>query len=231
MTPSPCHSWLSATQNSPPDSCFGLLKQKFRKTFVQTLEDMANVVTTSAICNKVELVGHEDGIPIIPTYDWSSCFAENCNKITGIKQYQHFTVKRSKPGKIYCCTTSDAEPTEVNLLKNDTWNPSSTNLPSVIHPKGLDAKRQWYLYDQICPYCNGEAKNKTCPMPTCPKPCSSTPGSPAPPHPRTTLSTTRNVSATSKSPPTSPRPPPSKKQRVCKTCLQHGHNSRTCNRQ
>ena len=52
-----------------PDSCFGLLKQRFRKCHVQTLQDMANVVTTSATCNNVEVVGWEDGVPIIPTYD------------------------------------------------------------------------------------------------------------------------------------------------------------------
>ena len=52
-----------------PDSCFGLLKQQFRRTAVNTLHNIANVVRRSAECNKVETIGWEDGVPLIPTYD------------------------------------------------------------------------------------------------------------------------------------------------------------------
>ena len=67
-----------------PDSCFGLFKQKFRNTPVNTLQEIADVVTQSAVCNHVEVVGWEDGVPLIPTYNWSSFFAVNMNKLTGI---------------------------------------------------------------------------------------------------------------------------------------------------
>ena len=40
-----------------PDTCFGLLKQKFRKTDVDSLDDFATVVEQSASVNKSQLVG------------------------------------------------------------------------------------------------------------------------------------------------------------------------------
>ena len=42
----------------------------------------------------------------------------------------------------------------------------------IVTPKGLDAQRQWYLYEQIRPFCHSNlAKDITCPKPTVSKPC------------------------------------------------------------
>ena len=84
-----------------PDSCFGLLKQQFRKTCVDTLKDLSDVVEKSASCNTVEMVGWEDGIPLIPTYNWQSYFADKMVKVKGIKNYQHFTFTNSKKGQFF----------------------------------------------------------------------------------------------------------------------------------
>ncbi len=40
-----------------PDWCFGLLKQRFRHTFVSSLQDLADVITQSADVNEVQFVG------------------------------------------------------------------------------------------------------------------------------------------------------------------------------
>jgi hypothetical protein len=42
-------------------------------------------------------------------------------------------------------------------------------MPSELPRKGLDAMRQWYLYQEIRPLCYGN-KDITCPKPTVPKP-------------------------------------------------------------
>ena len=43
--------------------------------------------------------------------------------------------------------------------------------PNKIIPTGLDAKRQWYLYDEIRPFCSTNlAKDSTCPKPLVPRP-------------------------------------------------------------
>ena len=49
-----------------PDWCFGLLKQKFRKTLVGCLEDLVRVVDQSACKNSATLVGREDGTIPMP---------------------------------------------------------------------------------------------------------------------------------------------------------------------
>ena len=51
-----------------PDWCFGLVKQKFRKTEVGCLNESAKVVEESASVNIAQLVGTQDGKVIIPTY-------------------------------------------------------------------------------------------------------------------------------------------------------------------
>ena len=89
-----------------PDSCFGLLKQKFRRTRVETLEDMAKVVRGSAVCNEVEIVGR-DGTVNVPTYDWCSHFAPHLKKVSGIKQYQHFSFVKGSEGMVKCKVVSD----------------------------------------------------------------------------------------------------------------------------
>ena len=48
------------------DSISLSFKQQFRRTAVNTLQDIADVVTQSAVCNEVEVVGWEDGVPLIP---------------------------------------------------------------------------------------------------------------------------------------------------------------------
>ncbi len=69
-----------------PDSCFGLLKRTFRRTAVNTLQDLCDVVTQSAACNKVEVVGWEDGVLLIATYNWSTYFSAYMDKVIGIKK-------------------------------------------------------------------------------------------------------------------------------------------------
>ena len=74
-----------------PDTCFGLLKQNFRKTDVDSLDDFATVVEKSAFVNESQLVGNTNGEVIVPTYDWKSYFVAFYKKIDRIKVYFHFT--------------------------------------------------------------------------------------------------------------------------------------------
>ena len=54
-----------------PDWCFGLFTQKFRRTEVGCLEDIATCVEASASVNKAQLVGTSSGEILVPTYDWA----------------------------------------------------------------------------------------------------------------------------------------------------------------
>ena len=217
-----------------PDSCFGLLKQRFRRTHVQCLNDIVQVVEQSASVNKARLVGNEAGEVFVPTYDWLSYFVERFRKLSGIKKYHQFLFSSSKPGEVICKEYSDSPGETVKLLKNQ-WKPIATDLPPVLQPSGLSADRQWYLYDKIRPFCGLGFKDITCPLPEVPRsnrtpditPVVSPVSSP-------TRGGSQQISTTAsdKSHTTQERTessPPAKRARICTNCGRPGHNRRTCN--
>lgn len=153
-----------------PDWCFGLLKQKFRRTFVSSLDDLEQVVNTSADCNYAQLVGTQDGEVVVPMYSWSTHFEQHFRKLPGIKKYQHYTFSSLQPGKVTFKEYSDSESCTFNLLTDD-WNPSASELPPVIMPTGLSLERQWYLYNEIREFCRTGTDHLVCPCPTLPQQC------------------------------------------------------------
>ena len=198
-----------------PDWCFGLLKQRFRKTPVNSLKDIEEVVDGSAVVNISQLVGNQSGEVIVPTYDWSTYFGQHFSKIPSIKAQHHFLFSHVKPGVVRAKQLLDSDEVEHNLCQRKDWVPSFNELPPLIAPKGLSMERKWYLYQKIRDFCSPESKDLVCPYPG-PGPC--------PPSPRL--------------PPPSPTPsdvPPSpcpsalgRKRRTCGHCGDEGNNSRTC---
>ena len=68
-----------------PDWCFGLFKQRYRRTFVSSLNDIANVVNSSADVNVAQLVGTQEGEPIVPTYNWASFLGDQLQDCASAK--------------------------------------------------------------------------------------------------------------------------------------------------
>ena len=58
----------------------------------------------------------------------------------------------STPGCVFVLEHSDSPEIKIDLFKVP-WNPLQEELPAVVPPKGLSAKRQWYLHEQIRPFC------------------------------------------------------------------------------
>ena len=77
----------------------------------------------------------------------------------------HFHFTRSHPGSVIIKNASDESETEIDLLKDVSWNPSKDDLPPVINPPGLPLKRQWYLYNKLREFCPDDAKDLVCPLP------------------------------------------------------------------
>ena len=197
-----------------PDWCFGLFKRQFRRTNIGSLRAIAQVVNDSAECNVPQLVCDENGGTIVPTYDWTNFFAPHLKKLIGIKKYHHFRFTSSEPGVVYVKEHADTAEVRMDLNKSSPpWVPDKDELPSVVSPKGLSAERQWYLYDHIRPFCPDSDKDITCPLPTCPNPRS-----------------TRGTPARDATPAPDPDTvePQAKRKRLCGTCRQEGHNSRSC---
>ena len=64
-----------------PDWCFGLLKQRFRRTRVGCLADLEQVVNISAEANVAQLVGTQSGEGAVQTHSWTSMFAGRLKKL------------------------------------------------------------------------------------------------------------------------------------------------------
>lgn len=190
-----------------PDWCFGLFKRLYRRTRIGSLQTIAEVVEKSAECNAAQLVVEDDGRVIVPTYNWTDFFATRFKKIPGIKKLHHFRFPSTECGVVYTKLQSDGKETKVKLLKDPSAEVDVNELPSVVQPKGLSTERQWYLHDQIREFCPENDRDVTCPLPSVPRPVSrqNTP-----------------------EPPQSPEVPQPKRRRVCGSCREVGHNSRTC---
>ena len=103
------HFMITGHTKFSPDTCFGLVKRKFRKADVSSLDDLARVVEESAACNICQLVGTQDGSTIMPSRDWAGFFSSHFRRLDGIKQYHHFRFERDHPGVVFLKKTAMAE--------------------------------------------------------------------------------------------------------------------------
>ena len=82
-----------------PDWCFGLPKQKLRRTKVDCLKDIVDTVNNSANVNFAQEVGSQMGEVIVPTYNWQGLFSSNFKQIPSIKKWHQFKIKKDIKGK------------------------------------------------------------------------------------------------------------------------------------
>ena len=187
--------------------CFGLLKQRFRKSVVTTLEDLCICVEESADVNIAQLVGTHDGHNIVRTYDWANFLANYFKKLQGIKSYHHFFLCKENPGVVHVKKLNDQPSQPFRILTSEVF-PTATEMPLPVEPKGFSLEREWYLYDQIREFCEEGKQDLLCPLPSRPRQRSI--GIPPPPNPDQSLS------------------PVPKRQRRCGACGQVGHTITNC---
>lgn len=137
-----------------PDTCFGMIKRLYRRTFIGCLDDIAKVVSKSSVVNEPQLVGAQDGSTIVPMYDWATYFDGNTTKVSGIKKYQHFRFTSEHPGVVYLKTSQGATEKEFSVLKKH--HDLLESFPRLITPAGLSPERQLYLYEKIHEFCPEE---------------------------------------------------------------------------
>lgn len=117
-------------------------------------------------------------------YDWSTFLSEVFRPIPKITSYHHFQFSENVVGDVSCKEYANSLEVKHSILrpgKACAMSVIADKMPNVIIPKGLDAARQWYLFEQIRPFCHSNlAKDLTCPMPNVPKPGSHTTSTPQP---------------------------------------------------
>ncbi|XP_062615789.1 uncharacterized protein LOC134277475 [Saccostrea cucullata] len=152
-----------------PDWHFGLWKVKWRGTTAENLEEVAKSVAHSSRNNhNIPQLVEDPQYPVI-FYDWSTFLKQYFKPIPQLKQYHHFRMTHEHPGVVHLRKYAGDEEITVNILKHKDFRfPNmDASLPTVIKACGLDAQRQWYLYDEVAPYC---ASHEACPRPSVPKP-------------------------------------------------------------
>ena len=136
------------------DACFGLIKKVVKRTFISSLVDIAECVDKSGehkSTNIVELVGLENGYPLIHYFEWQKFLTRFFNKLPKIKPYHYFRAAQDLPiGTMELRLYSDSEPEYFNILKQ---KPGKDLFPERIYPLGLSKERKAYLHKEIRPYC------------------------------------------------------------------------------
>ena len=184
-----------------PDWCFGLFKQRYRRTFVSSLDDVVDVVNTSADVNVVQLVGTQSGEPVVPVYNWASYLGVHFRSIPHLKQYQHFIFSGTHPGVVTLKVHSNSSEETFTMLDSGSWSPVASELPPLIKSSGLPLERQWYLHKQIRPYLQRGHRG-----------------------PKPSLDTTTNTTTNK----TGGAPAPPAKRRKYGKCGEIGHTRRSC---
>ena len=148
-----------------PDRFFGMIKRKYRRTKVDSLSQLAEVVNSSTIERKniAYVIGHDTTKPFA-YFNWTKFLQPHFTVVPHITSYHHFRYSNSSPGSIFVREFSDSPEKEIKFLKSG-HNLTKDILPPTLSPTGLSKERQIYLYEQIRPFCQLEYRDFTCPLP------------------------------------------------------------------
>ena len=147
-----------------PDWCFGLVKQKTRRTFISSLFDIARAVEESASVIVAELAGLHNGTVRIQTYDWVTYLGQYFKKIPQIKTYHHFRFDKEYPGTVFCKQYWNSEEKAVNLLKSKHNLPRPGRLPTIVNPQGISREHAEYLLKEIREFCRDGTEDLVTPV-------------------------------------------------------------------
>ena len=149
-----------------PDWCFGLLKQKFRRTPVYCLDQFAACVEASTVSgvNIAQLVGKENGEVLVPQYDWHQHLQPYFKPLVGIKKYHHFRFEANHPGTVFAKVYADSEEEQLELLTAPVDHVPCDD-PNTVPPPGLSIDRQEYLFNHIRDFVPEGQQDIVCPKP------------------------------------------------------------------
>ena len=152
------------------DSNFGLIKKLYRKTTVDCVDHIVEVIKKSSIAglNKSQRYNTGKGFQYL---DIKSILGIYFKKLSGIQKFQHFLFEISNPGIVKVQEIANGSFYEFNLLKikkaniSDIIKEIKSLFILVLTPSPLDYKRQEYLYNNIRLFVKDEYKDITCPKP------------------------------------------------------------------
>ena len=98
------------------DGSFGLIKKLYRKTTVDCVDHIVEVVKKSSTAglNKAQCYDNGKGFQYL---DLNSVLRIFFKKLSGLQKYQHFVFEAVKPGVVKAQLVANGIYTEFNLLK------------------------------------------------------------------------------------------------------------------
>ncbi len=154
-----------------PDRYFGLLKIRFRRSTIDSLQDVVKCVGECTVSDKAvaQVYGQHLGLssPAFAYRRWDIYLGKYFKPLDNLLRYNYFQFDANKPGCVECRVTPDGQPTSVNLLKEKhTRFSEELAYPEEIIPEGLTLERETYLYKEIRGFIRDPEKcNITCPCP------------------------------------------------------------------
>ena len=166
-------STINNSSKFAPDRFFGLFKRAYRRSIIDTSEDIIRVVKESSVQGKniPQMTASCTGSRHVHWTDWTRFLQGYFKPVPNNTSYHNFKFSKANAGvvtvKVYATSEED-----VNILKiGVTVSSLKGHRPDAIVPTGLDPACQWYLYKQIRPFCTtNQAKDITCPLPSVSEP-------------------------------------------------------------
>ena len=156
-----------------PDWCFGLIKLRYKRSYVSSASQLGDVVlgsTTKNINVPQHVSDPDSGKILVAVCDWKVYLDRIFKKIPNITKYQHFRFSFQHPGSVFVRELPSSPEKEIKLLLQPVQEAQFLPMPRIIEPPGLSAERAWYLYEQIREHCDTDFQDATCPKPSVPKP-------------------------------------------------------------
>jgi hypothetical protein len=152
------------------DGSFGLIKRLYRKTTVDCVDHVVEVVKKSSVARLNKARRYNDRADF-QYFDIISSLETYFKKLPGLQKFQHFHFTRANPGVIKAQEFANGPSEEFRLLKIGKSNASkiiekikALSFP-VLVPPPMKYERQEYLYNYIRPFVRDEFKDITCPKP------------------------------------------------------------------
>ena len=142
------------------DSCFGLIKILYRKSKVNTVDDVVSIInrSTTVHLNTSQRYLNGEGFQY---YNFKNYF-QLFKKIPNIQKYHHFYFTSQHPGVVFYKDRIEDEYKKATIR---TFSYATDILPPTINPRPLSLKRQEELYKEIAPFVDLPFRNITCPKP------------------------------------------------------------------
>ena len=100
-----------------------------------------------------QLVGTQDGEPVVTIYDWAIFLSDHFCLVPRRKSYHHFCFSASHSKEVGLQECSNSPQSMFLMASNNAWKPKMTLLPLVNPPLDLSHQRKFCLYQEIREYC------------------------------------------------------------------------------